>query len=390
MKKANTNRLIKEANTFLVFQSIMEFEPVTIERCIRKTHLSRPTVLTSISRLLEERLIERSGVGESACGRQPALYSLKRDFHFAIGIDFEYPPMRIVISDIAGKVVYSNKWTQNGEGMQAITESILSQIERGMKTLGLSNEMVVGIGIGIPGTLNIHENKPVHLVRVSGWDSSSLLADLEEQTDIPIYLRNDVHLVALAERHLLDIKEDFIYIAYRFGIGSAIFLGDTMYDGEYGNAGYFGHTTIDIHGEECVCGKRGCLETYCAKPVIEKKYLEKTGSYKTYTQILKCSEDADEAARSILTEAGIYLGMAIANYIKLFDLSQVILGFLECNNEHLFYKTISDTVNSLIEGFLPSEISIRCGVTSEYDFALGGCLFALKNFFAKPELKLTV
>ena len=391
MKEGNTYRLIKEANTHLVLNAIREYEPLTVEECISKTHLSRPTVLNALEKLQSSNLIEKSGYGESAWGRQPVLYALKLDAYYAIGVDLEFPPIRIVISDIKGGTLYSREWMQaEDDGMKDIENRILEEISAGMEKFGIRNDMLVGIGIGISGTANIRTNLPVNIVRIKDGAETTIGERIQEHFQVPVHLRNDAHLVAVAEQFFSKDSRDFIYVAYRSGIGSAIYMNHHLFNGEYGNAGFIGHTTIDINGEQCICGQRGCLELYCSKSAIRKKYAAVTGEERSYTEILKLADEGDENARGILQVAGKYLGTSLANMIKMFDISNVILGYLECGEDNIFFVTIKETIEQLVSDFVLNGCTVKIGIAGKYDFALGGGLYVLDKFFDKPKLRLTI
>jgi predicted NBD/HSP70 family sugar kinase len=391
MKTANTSRIIKKANQHLLFHTIKEYEPITIEEIIRKTRLSRPTVLTLLDELLNRKIVQKAGFGESMGGRQPVLYSLDASTYFAVGIDFEFPPVRIVFSDIKGNIVYSGKWEQEyGDKIQDITENILSEIEKGMRELGIRKENIIGAGVGISGTVDINENVPVSVARIPEWDRTPINNIIQERAGFPVYVRNDAHLVGMVEKSLSKNLDNFLYIAYRTGIGAGVFINGKLYDGEFGNPGYIGHTAVDPDGEKCLCGNYGCLELYCSKPAIEKRYKELTGKKARYADIIERSDAGDATAAEVLERAGRYFGTAIANMIKLFDISNVVIGDILCSEDNIFFKTIAGTIRKNVSAYALKEVIIRRGVTDEYAFALGGCFFALDNFFSEPKLRLTV
>ena len=126
-------------------------------------------MLKLLGELEQEKIVERIGLGESMGGRQPMLYALNLRYHFAIGVDFEFPPMRIVFSDIKGNVVFSKQWEHNyGDNEVDVLNAILACIKDGMKALKISKENVIGIGMGIPGLVDINDNKPIGFARMPG------------------------------------------------------------------------------------------------------------------------------------------------------------------------------------------------------------------------------
>ena len=128
-------------------------------------------------------------------------------------------------------------------------------------------------------------------------------------------------------------------VAFRTGIGMAVYQKGALYEGECGNSGYLGHTTFDKDGALCTCGKRGCLELYCSKVTMCGQYAGKTGKKEEFRVILAEAADGKEPARQIVQEAARCFGIAIANAVKLFDISLVVLGDLPYVENDLFLRT---------------------------------------------------
>ena len=374
---ANNSRLIKKANIYLLLNTIRKYGPLTVEDMVYKTRLSRPTVLKIIEYLIEENILEKYGYAESSGGRQPVLYAFNLNYHFAIGIDFEFPPMRLVITDLNENIKYYHKWELDFEMRpDAITESLIENIQKGLDELGLDNSKILGIGLGMPGTVNIHNNMPEQISRITDWKRIPVNKLIEERFGAPVLVRNDAHMLALGIRSLVDKLEDFLFIAYRTGIGMAIVHNSKLQEGEFGNSGYIGHTTIDINGDLCVCGKRGCLETFCTKRAIENKYAQAKNlnivHRVPFDQILDLAA-TDPTASNILEQAGYYFGVGIANSVKILDVSNVIIGDLNCSADNIFLKTIKETVDHYVSSFASKEISItalspRRGPDSSWGF----------------------
>ena len=94
---------------------------LSVEEIVTLSRLSRPTVLNILKELDTRGLIYRAGLGESMGGRQPIMYTLNLRRYFAVGVDLEYPPVRVAFSDLREKVLYSQEWDcLPGETMEDI------------------------------------------------------------------------------------------------------------------------------------------------------------------------------------------------------------------------------------------------------------------------------
>lgn len=61
-----------------------------------------------------------------------------------------------------------------------------------------------------------------------------------------------------------QIKKDFFYLSLSNTVGGAYFSGGNLLYGTEFRCGEVGHMTLVPDGKPCYCGKRGCLDAYCA------------------------------------------------------------------------------------------------------------------------------
>lgn len=58
------------------------------------------------------------------------------------------------------------------------------------------------------------------------------------------------------------------------GVGGGLVLGGKLHPGPTGNAGHIGHISVDLDGDLCPCGARGCVERLASGPNIARRALE--------------------------------------------------------------------------------------------------------------------
>jgi len=88
---------------------------------------------------------------------------------------------------------------------------------------------------------------------------------LQEATGLPVSLANDGQCAIIAEWRFGDAARrlsNFVYVYFGVGLGSGVMIHSAAFGGAAGNAGELGHLTVVPDGHDCICGKRGCLETY--------------------------------------------------------------------------------------------------------------------------------
>ena len=389
--KSNNIKIVKKANKFLVLEVIREYECITVEGIINRTGLSRPTVLNIIKELLQDNIIIKSGYASSDIGRQPVLYSINANGFFAMGIDFDGPPVRLAISNLNGEPIYTSYWEIDLEdSIENIFNTIIENINKAIIETGIEISKILGLGLGLPAVIDKSKNKPVIISRISQWRDIALDVFIKSKTGLDVYVKNDAHLLGLAEKNFIKNTEDIIYIIHRSGIGASIIMNGKLYDGNNGNSGYIGHTVINFNGKRCDCGEKGCLETYCSKRAIVEEYYDCTGQKKSYYEIIKAAEKRDQNAIDILASAGEVLGLGISNIIKSYDIYTVVIGDLKCSENHLFFKIIKEAVKRSTKSFALKPPKVILGKLKEENFGLGGCHYVLGNFFSSPRLTLKV
>ncbi|MFB9276055.1 ROK family protein [Cohnella cellulosilytica] len=394
----NNTKILKKANTHLVLNCIIAEESITIEDVVKKTKLSRPTVVNIIKELTEKNIVFKSGFAEYTGGRLPTLLSLNANSYFAIGIDFEYPPIRMAISNLKGEVVLSQGITVDRSfSRNRIIEEMFEALERMIGESGIPMEQFIGIGIGLLGYLKANQGISLEILRIPEWKDVDFKKLVKERFGLPVYMQNDIHMMALAEKRLFltDRADDFAYVGIRpgirAGIGLAMHINGSFYGGVHGNAHLLGHMTIDINGEPCPCGSKGCLELMAGEPHVVARYKALLGddpdaeSIRGIRDIHARSLGGEAAASRILDEVGSYLGIGIANVVKLFGLTTVVIGGPD---GELYYGLLRDHLKKNIFKNMSGELDIIVGRLEEEMYPLGSCFLVIDQYFKEPTLDL--
>jgi glucokinase len=152
-----------------------------------------------------------------------------------------------------------------------------------------------------------------------------LVERFKHDLGLPTYLEHDS--AAAARQYLGSTKaENFIYILLHRGIGAGIVIGRQIYRGQHGFAGELGHVSIDIDGEPCACGNRGCLENIAGTTAIEARYQRLSNRRLEVGGIAHLAQQEDAAAHTAFEQAGRALGWAAVNLVNLFDPQMLVLG----------------------------------------------------------------
>jgi len=134
-------------------------------------------------------------------------------------------------------------------------------------------------------------------------------------------------------------QHNLAYIKVGTGIGSGLLLDGQVYRGATGCAGEIGHITIQENGPLCSCGSYGCLEALAGGRAIARKAREAVLAGRrtqlaaiepvetiTARDVAEAARLGDLVAQQIVTTAGGYLGIAIADLVNLFNPGLIVVG----------------------------------------------------------------
>lgn len=233
------------------------------------------------------------------------------------------------IVDVRGNIIASESFVTSDYNeanafVTSLSEKVLMLAER---TVGYENIRSMGVSAPsanfLTGSIENAANLP--------WKGViPMAALLRDRLGIAVGVANDAHVTALGE-HAYGCAhglKNFILIAMGHGIGSCIFSDGAVHLGADGFAGEIGHVTVVHNGRECGCGRRGCLEAYCAHKGIVKTAKDMMAQSDepslmrqlddlTPKTIVECCEKGDKMAIEVFQRVGHILGIFMASYANL-------------------------------------------------------------------------
>jgi glucokinase len=263
-----------------------------------------------------------------------------------IGCDLGGTNLRAAIVDVeTGDILHKISLpTLAHEGHAAVMSRMTGLFLQVIQEAGLRKDDIGGIGIGVPGVLDLEKGQTLMLPNLPGrWPHVPLRDTIAGHTGLPVTLLNDVRAITFGEWRFgagrgLDTVAVF---AIGTGIGGGLVINGQLNLGIGGTGGELGHTMIDYNGPECGCGNRGCLEAFASGPAIAAMGLKAVTQGLT-TQITElCNHDlnlitpkliaraalaGDALARNIYEKAGFYIGIAAANVCASIGPRRIILA----------------------------------------------------------------
>jgi glucokinase-like ROK family protein len=388
-------RSLRELNRARVIDVLRDRGKASRAEIARATGLSRSTVSTIVSSLIEAGLVteqeETTAVAHGQHGgRPPVLLALDKSAGVALGVDFGHTHLRVAVSDLSHEVLAEAGRDLDvdhsaAEGLDAATKLV----EQVLKRARVQRKRVLGVGMGVPGPINRSTGTVGSSAILPGWVGVDAAAEMSKRLRMPVHVENDANLGALAEFVWGSGKgfTDLIYIKLSSGVGAGMLLGGRLHHGTGGTAGEIGHTVVQPGGAICRCGNRGCLETVASARAIAQVLGDSRGEPVSIKQMLDLARDGDAAAVRLIGEAGREVGIAVANLCNVVNPERVIVGGDMSSAGDLITEPILESVRRYAILSAADQVSVVPGTLGERAELLGALALVLQppeRFLVSP------
>ncbi|MDI5905985.1 ROK family protein, partial [Streptomyces sp. 12257] len=132
------------------------------------------------------------------------------------------------------------------------------------------------LGIGSAGPVDASTGT-VSPVNVPGWRDYPLVSRVRAAAGgLPVELIGDGVAITAAEHWQGAARghDNALCMVVSTGVGGGLVLNGQLHAGPTGNAGHIGHISVDLDGDPCPCGARGCVERIASGPNIARRALE--------------------------------------------------------------------------------------------------------------------
>jgi glucokinase len=217
---------------------------------------------------------------------------------------------------------------------------------------------VKAIGIASPGPLDPHTGTILDTPNIPEWVNFPVGPKLSEHFGVPVYLDNDANMAGLGEWQYGAGKghDNLVYLTISTGIGGGVISSGTLLQGFHGMGAELGHMIIDPNGPVCSCGQPGHIEAFSAGPAIARYVCEQihagqkssleSQSDLSAAQVAEAAFQGDALAIAAFERAGFYLGIAVANYLAIFDPSILIFGGGVSKAGELLFKPFRESLKT--------------------------------------------
>ncbi|MCB0968401.1 MAG: ROK family protein [Ilumatobacter sp.] len=297
-------------------------------------------------------LVEELGRTSGSVGKPATMIGIAPDGRQIVAISLSKPDEFVgALVDLSGTIVERRTYPrENRTGTDALelVRSIRDEL------VGAADRPILGVGIASPGIVD-PEGTVIRASRL-GWQGLPLAHELG-LGEADVHVANDANASALAELTFgTSNATNFVLVRVDQGVGLGLVLKGELLTGAASAAGEIGHVVVQPDGDECTCGKRGCLETKISGPLLQQ-----------------AQKGADD---DVVRLAGAHLGAALASILSALDVADVVLS----GPSEVATDTFRDAVRDAVADRTLPELSERLVVrpsSVDDDIVLGAAALVL-------------
>src|SRR5919198_797775 len=262
------------------------------------------------------------------------------------GIDLGGTKIQAVVveGDDAHVLGSSRRPTPTTGGPEKVAAEVGEALREAAGAAGVETSELEGIGIGVPGQIDVAAGVVEQAPNLNGWSQPfPLAARLAETLGCQISLGNDVNVATDAEFTLGAGRpySSLLGVFWGTGVGGGIILDGRPWEGR-GAAAEIGHVVVKPGGARCGCGRRGCMEAYAGRGNMEVR-ARKAHADGQQTELFKIMRQrgrdrltsgvwaraldrGDHLAHQLVSRAVDALGIGVASVNNVLDVEAIIIG----------------------------------------------------------------
>lgn len=345
MRKINTRSFVRatrstprEINRQIILNLVREHQPISRADLARRMHVGRGMVTSLVSELLDDGSIYEGTTVDSPRGRKPMMLHVRTHDRLVVAVDVRFSSTFLMLADFNGTPIALEAFDTvvEPEALVAMLAQRITRLLKAHRAVGKCN----GIGLVVPGMVDQRTGRVLHAPQL-GWRDVDVRDVLAKATGFPVHIENAPIACALAQMWLGkrgdDAPRDFVYVTVSDGVGAGVVVNGEVIRGHNNSAGEFGHVPIDPLGPMCLCGARGCLETYTSNLATLSRYLghefvptETRGllheSRITITDVFTLAREGDARAVAAVAATAQHLGAGLSVIVNTLNPAQIFVG----------------------------------------------------------------
>jgi len=329
-----------------VLDTIRDGAPISRAEISRRAGISKPTVSLALRSLLASGLVREAAAGGDGPTYGAVYFEPLPEAAIVAGIDVGTRFLRGAICDLSGRVRTRRDVERPAGDARTTLESVLELRRSLVASTGLSEELVDGTVVGVPGVV-LPDGEAIDLAtNIPGIEGTAFARGLRERLDGAVTLENDINLAALGERWqgIAQGVDDFVFVSVGTGLGAGLVLRGELHRGHSGAAGEIDYVRAgsDDDDPSAPALTAGAERLAVGAPTTLAPPLDAR-------DVFAAARAGDQLAAEIVEDEGRRIARHIAAVSGVVDVALVVLGGGVGTNGDLLLPV----VRSLLAEWLP-------------------------------------
>jgi len=328
----------------VVIDLVRSGKAVTRPELERVSGLGRTVVNQRVATAIALGLMVEDSLSPSTGGRAPRQLRFRSEAGLILVADIGASGMTLAVCDLSAALLEESVVAIDiADGPEPTLSLVESQFDELLNRIAAKNSASLwGIGVALPGPVEFASGRPVAPPIMPGWDGYDVRQRLSQRYGVPVWVDNDVNLMALGELRngIAHDVSDVVMVKVGTGIGAGLVSSGHLHRGAQGCAGDIGHVEISGSSVLCRCGKRGCLEASAGGAAIEREArkaastgespylrdrLASTGSV-TGEDVGQGAALGDGFCADLLDRSAQEVGQALSMLVNFYNPSQIVVA----------------------------------------------------------------
>lgn len=370
-------------------------EAVTRPEIGRVTGLGRGVVAQRVDRAVEMGFLEDAEYAPSSGGRAPRTLRFRAERGRIVVCALGGLHIHVGVTDLDGEIIdEAHRVWDIARGPDETLATATAMVDELLA--GDDGSPVWALVVGLPGPVDFETGRPVAPPIMPGWNGFDVRGAFERRYDAPVWVDNDVNLLAAGERaRRRDEGVDLIYCKVGTGIGAGLVSHGRLHRGANGAAGDVGHVRVPGAEQTCRCGKTGCLEAVAGGWALVRDAraaiaggatgalaaISASGKDLAPEDIALSAERGDALAISLVQAGARQIGEAVAALVNMFNPSVIVMGGALASAGELFLAEVRHRVYELSLPLATRDLTIKVSENDSREPLRGGVDLAQEQLF---------
>ncbi len=382
-------RTARRINQEAILRLLRQRGPLSRAQIARELGLNPSTVGRLVDPLLEVGLLQE--MGAQATGRQGGRPARLVRFNSQAGciatLDLSGEIWQAALTDLNGEIVetfQAHPVPGDAQANLSVLEDLLHRMLDRPCRLGRPRPQ--GIGVGAPSIV-LWESGTVVWAASLGWRDLPLKAWIEARWPVPVFVENDVNLLALGEswRGAGRGSRYLAVLAVGTGVGAGLVLDGRVYRGASEAAGEVGYLPPTPEALGRTYRGYGPLEEVAGLHGLVRRAREslEAGASSVLAQadplsseaVFQAAREGDPLAVALMAEMADHLAMAVAALAVVLNPERILLGGQAVHAADLLLPALGDR----LQGLVPSMPELDAAQLGDRAILVGAAALVLRN-----------